>query len=190
MKMVWYRFRAELRTRWRAWLGLGLLIGVAAAAVLALAAGARRTDTAYTRFTRWAHAMDVGAQCSLEGVNVDEPGACDIGRLGRLPQVTAAAEVTTWGLGQVVVRTSDGRPAQVDPHDPGYTSPGWLNVFAAADGRFGTQVQRLKILDGRRPRADRASEAAIITLIVANLVAVVPARAAARTRPAFVLRSE
>jgi hypothetical protein len=44
---VWYRFRAELRSRWQAWLGLGLLLGVAAGAVMALAAGARRTDSAY-----------------------------------------------------------------------------------------------------------------------------------------------
>jgi ABC-type antimicrobial peptide transport system permease subunit len=49
MSAVWARSRAELRTRWRAWLGLSLAVGVAAGTVLALAAGARRTASAYPR---------------------------------------------------------------------------------------------------------------------------------------------
>ncbi|MBA2327932.1 MAG: hypothetical protein H0V95_14995 [Actinobacteria bacterium] len=40
MAAVWYRLMAELRTRWRAWSSLVLLIGVAAGAVIALAAAA------------------------------------------------------------------------------------------------------------------------------------------------------
>src|SRR5688500_10379961 len=59
MTAVWYRFRAELRTRWRAWFGLALLIGLAAGAVMALAAGGRRTDSAYSRFLRAQRAYDV-----------------------------------------------------------------------------------------------------------------------------------
>ena len=43
-------FGAELRARWRATLGLALLVGVVAGACLAAAAGARRTDSAYPRF--------------------------------------------------------------------------------------------------------------------------------------------
>ena len=43
-------FGAELRARWRATLGLALLVGVVAGACLAVAAGARRTDSAYPRF--------------------------------------------------------------------------------------------------------------------------------------------
>ena len=49
MAAVWVRARAELRARWRAWLGLMLLLGLAGGTVMALAAGARRTDTAYDR---------------------------------------------------------------------------------------------------------------------------------------------
>src|SRR5688572_18647505 len=58
MTAVSYRFRAELRTRWRAWLALALLVGLAGGAVLALAAGARRTDTAYSRFLSAQNAYD------------------------------------------------------------------------------------------------------------------------------------
>jgi hypothetical protein len=43
---VWALARARLRGRWRALLGLTLLVGVAAGAVMTAAVGARRTETA------------------------------------------------------------------------------------------------------------------------------------------------
>lgn len=46
MSAVWMRLRAEMRARWRAWVGIGLLVGVAGGAVMATAAGARRTESA------------------------------------------------------------------------------------------------------------------------------------------------
>src|SRR5690242_20520798 len=56
---VWMRLRSELRTRWRAWLGLALLIGLAGAAAVAAAAGARRTETAYPRFVQAENGYDL-----------------------------------------------------------------------------------------------------------------------------------
>src|SRR5438445_5435495 len=50
MAAVWIHARAELRARWRAMLGLALLVGVVSGAAIAAAAGARRTDSAYPRF--------------------------------------------------------------------------------------------------------------------------------------------
>src|SRR5438034_3227846 len=50
MSAVWMRVRVELRARWRALLGLALLVGVVSGAAIAAAAGARRTDSAYPRF--------------------------------------------------------------------------------------------------------------------------------------------
>jgi len=49
MTAVRLRARAELRRRWRGWLGLALLIGLVGGLVTGVAAGARRTDTAYER---------------------------------------------------------------------------------------------------------------------------------------------
>ena len=40
----------KLRTRWRGWAFLLLLVGLAGGAVLTAAAGALRTDSAYPRF--------------------------------------------------------------------------------------------------------------------------------------------
>ena len=50
MTAVWGLTRSEVRARWRAMLGLVLLVGVVSGAAIAAAAGARRTDSAYPRF--------------------------------------------------------------------------------------------------------------------------------------------
>ena len=58
MAAVWICFRAELRSRWRAWVALTLLVGIAGGVVLAAAAGARRTDSSVGRYhvaTRASH---------------------------------------------------------------------------------------------------------------------------------------
>lgn len=44
--VVWFRSWAELRSRWRSWLGLSLLVCISTGVVLFTLAGARRTDTA------------------------------------------------------------------------------------------------------------------------------------------------
>jgi hypothetical protein len=69
MGAVVYRFRAELRSRWRAWVGLALIVGLIAGVVILLAAGSRRTSTAYDRFLSEQNAYDVGIliQCRPEG---------------------------------------------------------------------------------------------------------------------------
>src|SRR5207253_11108021 len=52
-------FRCDFRRWWRTWCALALLVGVAGGIVLALVAGARRTETAYARFLRAQRAYDV-----------------------------------------------------------------------------------------------------------------------------------
>jgi hypothetical protein len=53
------RLRAELRGSWLRWLGVALIIGIAAGAVIALAAGARRTDSSYARFLETQRGFDI-----------------------------------------------------------------------------------------------------------------------------------
>ena len=57
---VAYCVRADARRSWRAWLVLGLLVGVAAGGVAAAAAGARRTDSAFRELRTETDAMDAG----------------------------------------------------------------------------------------------------------------------------------
>jgi hypothetical protein len=80
---VWMRLRSELRARWRAWLGLALLIGLVGAAAVAAAAGVRRTETAYPRF--------VQAQNGYDLITGGFPGRIDPGRA--LARMEALPEV-------------------------------------------------------------------------------------------------
>ena len=82
MTAVWVFLRAELRRRWRAWVGVALLAGLFAGVVTGAAAGARRTDSAYPRLLAWSKAPDLAI---FPG---DTPGfaspPCEV--LARLPQ--------------------------------------------------------------------------------------------------------
>jgi len=69
MRAVWVRARTDLRSRWRAWVLLGLVFGVVAGAALTAAAGARRAESAYPRFVQRYKSYDV----LLGGVPTDDP---------------------------------------------------------------------------------------------------------------------
>jgi hypothetical protein len=84
---VAFRARAELRARFPSMLALALLLGLGAGAVLTLAAGARRTDSAYGRFAREYRAADMviypAFGSSFASLNFDE--------VARQPLVVASA---------------------------------------------------------------------------------------------------
>jgi putative ABC transport system permease protein len=136
MAAVWYRFRAESRIRWRAWLGLALLIGLAGGASLALWAGARRTETAYGRFLDSQHAYDVAIFLPFPA---DQPDVAklDPAEIAALPEVRDIAVASFFYIG-------DDHAALVDP-----------------DGRFGDEINRFKILEGRAANPGRPDEAVI-----------------------------
>ena len=221
MAAVWYRFRAELRTRWRsvsrsrwswAWPAGDARRGSRRAThrlcVLASGRGDRRLGRA--REPR---------QWKLERTA--------FGRASRLPMVEAAARVNG-----VVVAPADIRGADAF---------GRFGVVLAPESGAGSKLGRPKILDGRMPDPRRATEVLVnpvlakqarargrtaarrrartlgvdrafannlgtvsepvvpvalllvsvpVVLVLLNLVAYVPGRIAARTRPATVLRSE
>lgn len=137
MTAVWYRFRVELRSRWRAWLGLAVLVGLAAGAVMALAAGARRTDTAYARFLVAHNAYDVMV------IDYEErgfPGVGGFDEIAALPSVEDSAE------------------GDLDLIPLGPSSvPG----IASQDGRIGSEINRFKILEGRRADPNRPDEVVV-----------------------------
>src|SRR5437763_15964238 len=87
---VWMRLRSELRIRWRPWLGLALVIGLAGAVAAAAAAGARRTETAYPRFVLAQNGYDL-----ITGGGFPEtidPGRA-LARMQALPEVREWARV-------------------------------------------------------------------------------------------------
>src|SRR5206468_5109363 len=140
MRAVWRLVAHELSTRWQSWAGLALLAGLAGGVVLAAAAGARRTDTAYPRFLHASRASDV--LVSPQGTGFGGYYAA----LGRLPEVRVIAPVA--GL-------------FVAPLGPGGTADLSSIVAAPADGRFGHLTETPKLLAGRLPRPDQPGEIAV-----------------------------
>src|SRR5215470_10784574 len=113
MGSVWLVLRAGFRSGWRSWLALALLLGVMSGVVLAAAAGARRTDTAYSRLLAWGHASHL--------LIAPAKGSGSGGyyrALGRLPQVAAMS------TGTLLNFAVPGR----------YQEAGQIGVFASPDG--------------------------------------------------------
>jgi ABC-type lipoprotein release transport system permease subunit len=132
---VWARFRGDVRRRWRAWLGVVVLVGLFGGIVTAAAAGARRTDDAYARFVAANH----GAQYLIDDF-VPNPEAAVLhpATVAALPAVAEADSFRVFG----------------PVNDVGY------NLVASPDGRaYGTGLNRLKVLRGRLPDPARADEA-------------------------------
>ena len=119
MTVVALLTRAGLRARWRTWLVLAVLTGLAGGLVTAVAAGARRTDAAYPALVAWSRAPDdlvsvgTGSGSSVGASYSNVPAAA----IARLPQVTA------FGPGRHLHRARAGgrdarRPAERrDPRD-------------------------------------------------------------------------
>ena len=105
MATVWLRLRADLRLRWRALVGLALLLGLIGGVVLTAAAGARRTDTAYPRLLSWANAAQV--DILPEGTGLTGYYAA----LARLPQVAAMSTEVSY---QIALPARHGVPELVD----------------------------------------------------------------------------
>jgi hypothetical protein len=128
MAPFWLRLRADFRQRWRALVGLALLLGLAGGVVLTAASGARRTDTAYPRLLQWANAAQV---------NVAAPGATGFAAdfyaaLARLPQV---ASMSTEILYQVALPGDHAAGTQV-------------YAMSSPDHGLGVAVDRVKVLHG------------------------------------------
>jgi hypothetical protein len=138
---IWFRFRAELRTRWRGLVAVALLAGAAGGVTLAAIAGARRTDSAYPRLTRATEAADVlvnpdlGAESKLRTADVS-----------RLPQVRDIARVD--GLSLATTRLQHRGDLQKL-----YTT-----IAFGSDGKALVRFGRWKVEQGRRPDPRRPND--------------------------------
>ena len=148
MRVVLLLVAHELRTRWRAWAVLVLLVGLAGGAVMTAAAGARRTSSAYPRFLRASHASDL--LVSVAGIGTTG----FYGALARQPGVALVAR----GIG-LNVQPAD-RAGRLD----------WAATTEAPAGRLlGHGLDAPRVLAGRLPRLDRAGEIAVDQIAAAAL---------------------
>src|SRR5439155_24150557 len=128
---VWTRARAEMRARRRSLVATAILCGLFGGAVLAMFAGARRTESAYPRFLDRQHAMDV--------IMLDQTPFSplfwkpDFERLKRLSYVEAWAPVLAGGF------RTDG-------------------FISGTDDRYHTVIDQPIVVKGRLPRSDSTDE--------------------------------
>ena len=126
---------SDLRNRWAAWLGLALLIAVFVGGVAAIAAGARRTDSAYPRLVSETRAPDLLVFNSLDP-SFARPAPSALAALPRVREVGTVA-------GYDVVR------------------PAVVGLFAPRDGVVGQRFWTRKLLAGRVPDASDPSGATV-----------------------------
>jgi hypothetical protein len=144
MAAVGIRLRAELRSRWRAWLALVLLAAAAGGLLLAMAAASQRTATAFERFLAATNGADayVGWGLAFGG------GRLEVDRIARLPQVAASQRRL---LLAYIARSRSGRSLYP-------VGPGSLEVQVPTDGRI-NRIDRPKLVSGRLPDPSRPNEA-------------------------------
>jgi putative ABC transport system permease protein len=155
MAAVRIRFRAELRSRRRSWLGMVAIAGVAGGLVIALAAASHRTATAYSRFLTATRGADVYVDPGF--AFGDE--SLDLDRIARLEQVAAAEPSAHLA---VIARSRSGRsiyPAGVNP----------VQFTVPTDGRPRNTIDSLKLLEGRAADPRRAADALVDTKAAATL---------------------
>ncbi len=150
MGAVRARLLAEFKRRALSLILLSIIVGLTGGVVVALAAGARRTESAYDRFLDRRSPSDVliNASSGFLGRGVD------LEAVARLPQVRRVAR-------SVVLLTRVTAPSGRR------LSFGSIAVVASIDGRAGRSVDRWTLLEGRRPD-DRQSDEVVIGLVAAE----------------------
>ena len=137
--------RRELRSQWRGWLALVVLVGVGGGVVLAALAGARRTESAYPRLVEASAASDVVVVGDSGGFGFI--GNVDLDAVARLPEVEATARTAV-----SVVFTGSTDSGQ-------RLGPGQLFPFSTDDRRVGRDLERWHFVEGRAAHPDRMDEA-------------------------------
>jgi ABC-type lipoprotein release transport system permease subunit len=127
MIAVWLVVRAELRLRWRSWLALAMVAGLAGGLVTGVAAGARRTDAAYPALVAWSAPPD-------DLLTLNETGGgtfafVTASAVRKLPQVAATGGFDGFGV----------------------LFPASLNVIAPVDDAIPGDLWHRKLLAGTLP---------------------------------------
>jgi putative ABC transport system permease protein len=144
--------RIRLRTHTRSWLTAALLVGLAGGAVLAAAAGAQRTNSAYARFLSSSRGADVEIAVSGPGGVQNLGGASNFfDAIAGLAGVEAVAPTA----GASAVASSRSGTAVL--------------LRAGVDDRLGRLMERPKITEGRMFEPSRVNEAVADRTLAAQL---------------------
>jgi putative ABC transport system permease protein len=144
VRAVWLRLRSDLRARWRAWLGLALLIGLGGGAAVAAAAGARRTETAYPRFVQAQQGYDLVTGGFPEKLDPEHT----LTRMAAMPEVLEWARLDVAAYAAIL---PSGRRVSIPE----------LAALTDLSGRVGYRLNRFKVLSGRLADLGAPEEAMI-----------------------------
>jgi hypothetical protein len=128
------RFGVEFRSHWRAWVAVALLAGLGGGILLAVAAGARRTDSAWPRYRATHLFRDARVWGGSSVFNLEQ--------LEKLPQVAAGSIGADYTFTAI-----HGSFA----HE--------MSIYASVDRHEGVRIDKWKLLSGRLPNSDRPLEA-------------------------------
>jgi ABC-type lipoprotein release transport system permease subunit len=131
----------ELRSRWRAVVVIGLLVGLAGGVVLTAAAGARRTGSAFERFVEVTATRDASVQVDDERDDVGVDAILD--EIEDLDLVAGSGRLEI----MPVLPTDESLHTDID-----------LAIFASPDGRWGREIDRPLVLEGRMPDPSASDE--------------------------------
>jgi hypothetical protein len=143
-----YLLHTRVRARWRSWCALGLTIGIGAGLVLALAAGARRADTAAQRLS----VATERADAYVDSGYFYNHSRINSAQIGRLPQVKIAGR-----RDELVV---DGRTRFGDVIWPD-ESPDSLTIYEPIGGAETRLLDRPVVREGRMPVSGHPDEVAL-----------------------------
>jgi ABC-type lipoprotein release transport system permease subunit len=135
--------RATLRRQWVAIAAVTLLIGIAGTAVLATAAGARRTATVMNRFSAFSNNADVE-------INFGDISDAELRAFESDPAIEEIAPLRQFAI--VFAGQSEFLPSA-----------------GALDERFGTVIDRARVIRGRLPDPKAVNEVAIGETLAARL---------------------
>ncbi|MGH9275519.1 MAG: hypothetical protein ACRDZU_12810, partial [Acidimicrobiales bacterium] len=158
------RVRADARRWWAAWLVLGLLVGLSGGTVMAAAAGARRTETALTRFIDETHAPDavVTVRCTTSRLVGACPSTAEA--IAAFLDHPSVLDATAVKRSPVMVSDANGRTIQQNG-DACFFGPGVLTLLSPLDDRAGRDVLGLRVVEGRVPDPARADEVMLSPII-------------------------
>jgi hypothetical protein len=127
--------RINLRRRWRAAAALASIIGFAGTVVFAAVVGAQRTSTSFERFREYSRSADV--EVLVDGRSATET---DLRALERMDEIRDVARLQTYAL---------------------LVGGEFIPTAAAQDERFGTVVDRPRVIRGRVPESTEPNAVAI-----------------------------
>jgi hypothetical protein len=151
--IIWLRWSAELRARWRALVVTALILGIGGGVTLGAFAGAQRTDTAMANFVAYSRPDDGGfTYGNISGPTVPPgPAAYSLAPYGAVRRIVSLPQVTAWFQAPYLFMATDRSGADV----------GSLNPFAFSTGEALRDLDRPLVVAGHLPNPKRPFDVAV-----------------------------